>query len=273
MTGTDRLSVPLTVEIDARHGGRWTSLRIPQREWLWTNPDTSITRARAGVAPGSAFVDAGGAEECFPTIRGRPDHGDAWTRAWSAQGATAAVEVPGFGRLTRRIRGNGVLVIEYEVTGPPGTAFLHALHALLDVSPQARLVVPDADRMIVLDEDDPVRPWPSGLDRLGPDDGTAVCALLPECRQATVIDGTYALTFTWNSTSAPELCSLLVWRNLRGWPPQAPYRSIGIEPMVGRAADLTSGRPSDYPRLEPSGLFRWSVRIDCRRAEGGQQCL
>jgi hypothetical protein len=232
-------SVPLTAETDPLHGGRWTSLRTSEREWLWTNPDATIRRARQRVAPGVGFVDAGGAEECFPTIRGEPDHGDAWTRAWSADGSTAVVDVPGFGRLSRRISGRSPLFIEYEVTARPGTVFLHALHALIDVTPQAHLMVPDAGRMIVLDENDPTRRWPSGLDRLGPDDGTAICALIPECRGATVIDDEYALTFSWNSTSAPELCSLLLWRNLGGWPPQSPYRSIGIEPMVGRAADLT----------------------------------
>jgi hypothetical protein len=259
-------SVPLTVDIDPQHGARWTSLRTSQREWLWTNPDDTIRRDRRRVTPGATFVDAGGAEECFPTIRGEPDHGDAWTRAWRAEVSTLAVDVPGFGRLSRRIEGNTPVLIHYEVTAPPGTVFLHALHALLDVSPQARLVVPEADRMIVLDGNDPRRRWPSGLDSLGPDDGTAICALLPECRQATVIDREYALTFTWDSTSAPEMCSLLVWRNLGGWPPQSPYRSIGIEPMVGRAAEL-SGDPSDYPRVGPSGHFRWSLQLDCRRAE------
>jgi hypothetical protein len=80
--------VPLSVRTDPVWGGRWTSLRSFEREWLWTNPDTEIAQARKRVLPGAAFVDAGGAEECFPTVRGRkPDHGDAWTRTWSTDGA------------------------------------------------------------------------------------------------------------------------------------------------------------------------------------------
>ena len=67
------------------------------------------------------------------------------------------------------------------------------------------------------------------------------------CREATVVDGDHALTFTWNSTSGPDLCSLLLWRNLRGWPAPTPYRSIGIEPLVGRVADLAQGERLTAP--------------------------
>ena len=88
--------------------------------------------------------------------------------------------------------------------------------------------------------------------RLGPDDGTAVCALLRQCREATVVDGDHALTFTWDSTSDPDLCSLLLWRNLRGWPAPSPYRSIGIEPMIGRVADLAQGEPADRATPTPT---------------------
>ena len=149
------------------------------------------------------------------------------------------------------------------MTGPPATSFLHAVHALLDVSPQARLIVPGARTFTVLDDDSPPRDWPSGFDTLGPDDGTAVCALLQQCRKATVVDGDYALTFTWDSTSRPDLCSLLLWRNLRGWPAPTPYRSIGIEPLIGRVADLTQGEPADRANTDAAGRFRWSLTISC----------
>jgi hypothetical protein len=255
--------VPLTLDTDPRHGGRWTSLRTRHREWLWTNPDPETARARLRVTPGAAFVDAGGTEECFPTIRGKPDHGDAWTRNWYADGPNAAVDVPSVGRLSRRISGDSPVVIRYEVTGPPATSFLHAVHALLDVGPQARLILPHAKTFTVLDDDAPPRAWPSGVDTLGPDDGTAVCALVRECREATVVDGEHALTFSWDSTSDPSLCSLLLWRNLCGWPAPAPYRSIGVEPMIGRVADLAHGEPPDRANTDAEGRFRWSLTISC----------
>jgi hypothetical protein len=257
--------VPLSVRTEPELGGRWTSLRSFEREWLWTNPDTKIAQARKRVLPGAAFVDAGGAEECFPTVRGEPDHGDAWTRTWSIDGAKHTVDVPQVGQLSRRVSGDNPVVVDYEVTGRPGTPFLHALHALLDLSSTARLTVPGSPRITVLDVDDPEREWPNGLDALGPDDGTAICVLVPGCHEVTVVDGEYALRFTWDSEDASELCSLLLWRNLAGWPEQRPYRSIGVEPMVGRAADLSTADPNACAQIGPLGHFRWVLRLGCRR--------
>lgn len=257
--------VPLSVRIDPVLGGRWTSLRSFEREWLWTNPDPEIGSARRWVLPGAAFVDAGGAEECFPTIRGKPDHGDAWTRTWSTNGAMNTVDIPEVGRLTQRISGDNPVVVDYEVTGRPGTPFLHALHTLLDVSSTARLTMPGSPRITVLDVEDPERDWPSGLDTLGPGDGTAICALVPGCHEVEVVDGEYVLRFAWDSEDAPELCSLLLWRNLGGWPEQRPYRSIGVEPMVGRAADLSTADPNACAQIGPLGHFRWVLRLSCRR--------
>jgi len=257
--------VPLSVRTDPVLGGRWTSLRSFEREWLWTNPDPEIASARMRVRPGSAFVDAGGAEECSPTVRGEPDHGDAWSRTWSTDSAESTVDIPHMGRLSRRISGHDPVVVEYEVTGRPGTPFLHALHALLDLSSTARLTMPGSPRMTVLDVDDPEREWPDGLDTFGPDDGTAICALVPGCHQVAVVDGEYVLRFAWDSEEGAELCSLLLWRNLAGWPAQRPYRSIGIEPMVGRAADLSAADSSVCARIGPSGHFRWVLRLSCQR--------
>jgi hypothetical protein len=257
--------VPLSVRTDPVSGGRWTSLRSFEREWLWTNPDSESAEARRRVVPGDAFVDAGGAEECFPTVRGKPDHGDAWTRIWSTDGTMNAVDVPQVGRLSRHISGDNPIVVDYEITGQPGTPFLHALHTLLDLSTTARLTMPGTPRITVLDVDDPEREWPNGLDTLGPDDGTAICALVPGCHEVTVVDGEDILRFVWDSDDASEQCSLLLWRNLAGWPAERPYRSIGVEPMVGRAADLAAAGPSACARIGPLGHFRWVLRLSCGR--------
>ncbi|MBO0812243.1 MAG: hypothetical protein J2P23_09385 [Microlunatus sp.] len=255
------------VPIDARtvlhHGGRWTSWRAGEREWLWQNPRVTAAQ-RAGVRPGAAFVDAGGAEECFPTVRGRPDHGDAWSRPWRGSTAAASVEVPGLGVLHRSVAAATALRLDYRIEGRSGTPFLHALHALLAVSQDAVLELPEARTMIVLDQPDPCRRWPSGLDRLGPDDGTAVCALVPDVGRAVIIDGADSLELEWSCPQAPDRCSLLLWRNLAGWPEDAPYRSIGIEPMVGRAADVSAADPGDCARIGGSGSLSWSLRVRAR---------
>lgn len=235
----------IVVEIDPAHGGRWTSLRVGAREWLWRN--ASAEAARRAARPGDAFVDAGGVEECFPTVRGLPDHGDVWSRPWG--------ECPGDLRLERQMSGD--LTVAYTVTGPPHTPFVHAVHALLDVSPAA-LLEGAAGPAYLLDEDRTV-PWPSGLDRLGPDDGTATAAVLPGCAAVTVVDGADALTLTWRVVQGGAPCSLLIWRNLRGWPAGAPYRSIGVEPMVGTAASLDG--PGEPASTGTDGAFRWELTI------------
>ncbi|HEU5487017.1 MAG TPA: hypothetical protein VFU98_19095 [Microlunatus sp.] len=257
--------VPLDWTVDLARGGRWTSLRSADREWLWTNPDRRTVAARdaltADPAGAPAFVDAGGGEECWPTVRGEPDHGAAWSRPWSGRPADAEVTVAGIGSLRRRIAGAGVVTVDYELTGP-ASGFVHAVHLLLDLSPAARLLVPGAPAMWVLDSDDPDRRWPDGLDRLGPDDGSAVCAVLLDTSSATVLDGRHALRLTWQSPDLPEHHSLMLWRNLRGWPEQHPYRSIGIEPMLGRAADRRTAADDDLARVGPSGRTRWTLQLE-----------
>ena len=247
---------PLTVEVDLAHGGRWTSLRTQEREWLWRNPAPGVAEARAAVTPGAAFVDAGGVEECLPTVRGEPDHGAVWSRPWSEAGVTA----DGF-HLRRRIRGDGALTVDYTITGPPHAPFVHAVHALLDVSSAARLHAPGVRTAYLVDEGSAV-PWPSGLDRLGPDDGTATAAVLAGCAAATVVDGADALSFRWRA----EPSSLLLWRNLGGWPDGTPYRSIGIEPMVGAAADVADPAPGGAAQLGPDGILQWRLTLTAWRA-------
>ena len=270
------VDLPLAIAVDLDSGGRWTSLRGGGREWLWRNPDAGVRAARLVVRPGESFVDAGGVEEALPTVRGYPDHGDVWCRPWQDLGAgwstatwsTQDGEHPPTGSLRRRIQPvDDAVQVDYEVVGPPRAGFVHAVHALLDLSPDARVEPRGSFVTEVLDDlssmPTPVV-WPSGLDRLGPDDGSATCALLAGCRAVDIVDGPDRLSLSW-STEDARLCSVLLWRNLGGWPQPNPYRSIGIEPMVGRTADWRQGRPDDLARLGPDGTFRWSLRLRAAR--------
>jgi hypothetical protein len=232
---------PLTVEVDLAHGGRWTSLRTPEREWH--HPDPAVAAARAAVVPGAPFVDAGGVEECLPTVRGVPDHGAVWSRPWSEAGIVA----DGL-RLERRIHGDGAITVDYAITGRPHAPVVHAVHALLDVSPASRLDAPGVRTAYLLDQGSAV-PWPPGLDRLGPDDGTAIAAVLPGCAAVTVVDGPDALGFIWR----PADCALLLWRNLRGWPEARTDRS-GSNRWSARPPHSTARPPGDArPRRRPPG--------------------
>ncbi|MET9230582.1 hypothetical protein [Lentzea sp. NPDC003310] len=241
--------VPLSVEVDHGLGGRWTSLRTADREWLWHRADP----ARAEVSPGSPFVDAGGLEECVPTVRGLPDHGDAWSRPWHRTG----VDCPDFA-LTRSLTcENGAVVVDYELSAEPGYRFVWAAHALLDVGQDARLDAPAGTPVLVTDPVPVPCEWPAGLDSLGPDDGTATGAVL-ERGQIRVVDGDQFLDLRVECADQPV--SIALWRNLKGWPDGEPYRSIGVEPMIGRTFDRQD-RTRPVAVVPASGAVRWRLTI------------
>ncbi|MFF1961170.1 hypothetical protein ACFVWX_29885 [Streptomyces sp. NPDC058220] len=274
-----------TIVTDPAHGGRWTSLIAGDgggREWLWHRDEPR----RAGVRPGDAFADAGGLEECVPTVRGTPDHGDAWARPWIRSGGRSggqdgerpgrpargeeSVDCPDF-RLTRRIRTDvpDRTVVDYRLSAAPGYRFLWAAHALLDVSDQGRLQ---------LTEGAAVRLYPDGgsrwipgtwplvdgvpLDRLGPDDGTAVGAVV-DVAEASVQDGADVLHLAVEAEGQPV--SVALWRNLGGFPEDAPYRSIGVEPMLGRVFDLAAAGAGDAACVPASGEVRWRLTVTATR--------
>jgi hypothetical protein len=284
---------PLAVQTDLALGGRWTSLATPEREWLWRNPRVSDAE-RAAVAPGDPFVDAGGVEECFPTINGPSDHGEVWSRPWAADGPNSGGGSGGGGSddgggsgnsaasvragdlaLRRRLSTeDGVVRAACTIGGPPGAGVLHAVHMLLDVRPGARLEAPGRPDVLVVEWPEPGRTasatWPDGggvpLDDLGPDDGTARCAVVATDR-VDVVDGADRLSLTWGVTSgfaAPV--SLVVWRNLGGWPAEAPYRSIGVEPLLGAETNRDRAASERLAHLDDVGRIGWWLEV---RASSG----
>lgn len=258
-----RLAVSATT--DPEHGGRWTSLRAGGREWLWRRDEPR----RPHVAPGDAFADAGGLEECVPTVRGTPDHGDAWSRRWHRDGDQEYVDCPDF-HLTRRICTEaGTLVADYRLTAAPGYRFLWAAHALLDVSPRATVTIREgAPTRLYPDGGSHFRPgsWPGAddldLDRLGPDDGTAVGAVVA-APEVSVHDGRDTLRLAVEAGGQPV--SIALWRNLGGFPAEAPYRSIGVEPMLGRVFDRAAAGEHDAARVPGSGEVRWRLTVTAQR--------
>lgn len=249
---------PLRIETDPAHGGRWTSLRAAGREWLRHRSEPR----RPGVRPGDAFADAGGPEEGVPTVRGTPDHCDAWSRPWQrAADGTESADCPDF-RIGRRIHTDGDrAVADYRLTAEPGYRFLWAAHALLDLAPGARIGITDGtpvrrypdggDRWIPC-------AWPSGLDRIGPDDGTAVGAVV-DTRQVSVHDGTAVLRPAVEAGDQPV--SVALWRNPGGFPEHHPYRSAGVEPMLGRVFGLAAAGEGDVAVVPAGGEVRWRLTV------------
>lgn len=261
------------VATDPAHGGRWTSLQLGGREWLWIRQDPR----RFCVRPGDPFVDAGGLEECIPTVRGTPDHGAAWSRPWRRDGDHESVDCGEF-RLLRSLHcAADAITATYELTAAPGYRFVWAAHALLDISTDASLVLPDGAPLRLYPEAAPHLPipWPGNarhiagtwpdphglpLSRLGPDDGTAIGASILDCQRVDVIDGAGRLTMTLGVDKTVPT-SIALWRNLRGFPPGDPYRSIGVEPMLGRVFDLDDAGPSDAAVVPQTGMLRWQLQM------------
>ena len=96
-----------------------------------------------------------------------------------------------------------------------------------------------------------------------PDDGTAAGAVLADGRCCVHDDGD-RLSFTVEADGQPV--SVALWRNLGGFPAGRPYRSTGVEPMLGRVFDLADAGPDDAARVGASGEVHWrlTVRAACR---------
>jgi hypothetical protein len=58
--------------------------------------------------------------------------------------------------------------------------------------------------------------------------------------------------------------SVALWRNLGGFPADAPYRSLGVEPMLGRVFDLAEAGPGDAAVVPASGELTWRLVISAR---------
>ncbi|WP_405952742.1 hypothetical protein OG588_47505 [Streptomyces prunicolor] len=273
------MTVPLDIVIDRAHGGRWTSLRTTAgREWLWRREAPE----RDNVSPGDAFVDAGGLEECIPTVRGAPDHGDAWSRPWRREGVADVLHCDRF-TLARTVRATtDGAVADYVLTADAGFRFVWAAHALLDLSDGADLHIRDGARTRLFPEAAPLLEpaWPTGapwveggwptpcglrLDRFGPDDGTAVGAVV-DASHCCVHDQDDRLALALEADGQP--LSIALWRNLGGFPAPHPYRSTGVEPMLGRVFDLAEAGPDDAARVPASGEVRWRLTLttNCRCA-------
>jgi hypothetical protein len=251
----------IRAEIDSAHGGRWTSLVGPDgKEWL----SRRDAPGRDDVQPGAAFIDAGGLEECYPTIGGTPDHGHVWSRPWQPYDGGLRVQGDDFD-LRRTVGADrDQLTITYRLLAPAGQRFIWAAHALLDLSTDARVDLPAGHPMTVdlPDRSEDVRwPWLGDADvsRFGGQDGTVMGIRLPNLTSATVIDGASTLTFTLKVDGQPP--GFMLWRNLGGWPETEPYRSTGVEPMIGHRATLANAGPGQAGVVPPSGEVSWVLRI------------
>ncbi|MFG2386639.1 hypothetical protein [Streptomyces avermitilis] len=276
--------MPLDILTDLDHGGRWTSLRNAGREWLWRREAPE----REGVSPGDPFVDAGGLEECIPTVRGTPDHGHAWSRAWSREADRDVIRSDHF-ILSRTIRSTADgAESDYVLTADAGFRFVWAAHALLDLSDRATVHTRDGASTRLFPEAAPLldQAWPKGAAwvegrRVG---GRALARPLRTAvgsarsgrrHRGRSRRGRFLLlrprphgpsVSRSRSRRATDIHRSVA--QLGGFPTTDPYRSTGVEPMLGRVFDFAEAGPGDAARVPASGQVRWRLTLttNCRCA-------
>jgi hypothetical protein len=263
MVGAQGFAV-IQLHVEPHLGGRIASIIDSRgRERLWNRPDPR----RRDVVPGGAFVDVGGVEECFPTFED-PDHGEVWSRRWREEGDWLVADMAD-ARLSRRIEVDPTgFTSRYELEAEPGYRFVWAFHALLAPHDVREVEVPQGGKVLS---------WPAGyqgaaredlwprvgveprFDRVGPDDGTAVFALIPDAALAVV----HSLSGSFTTTLVPDdvqPVAVGIWRNLGNWPEVTPYRSWGVEPMIGWHP--RRDRAGERSGLVRSGRIGWTLRVD-----------
>jgi len=257
-------------------GGRCSSLRSARgREWFANR--AQLGAARALVRPGDPFIDAGGFEECFPTIAGAFDHGEVWSQPWLVQDGVLTVAGAGY-RLEREIAARGgAVVFFYRLEAAAGFRFIWAGHTSVALSNEAVLRAPLGARVRLWPDhwrlhpnlEQREGPWPAPLgvplDKLA-EDGSAVFAMLLDVPELSVNDGGDRLTFRLEAAGQP--IGIAIWRNLGRWPEHDPYRSIAIEPAIGHHFDRDLAGAGEVGVVPASGSVEWRLVLATTDAIG-----
>ncbi|MDP1730494.1 MAG: hypothetical protein Q8L54_04800 [Devosia sp.] len=282
----------MRVGVNPAYGARVTSLvdKATGRDWIAPGGESPATGEDAVYLADEAV----GWDECFPTVapwdatgtawaRVLRDHGDLWGRPWAVEGASlsalaTAYETGEFSFRRRLALRGTVLNAEYEVEnrGAAGLPAMWALHALLRVTPDDRIVLPslkgvDATYLAHGGRSLPIGNfrWPGpgpgmpiGLDAVHPVAEQFAAKLYASdvgIASASVgNDGGY-LTIAWN---ADELAHVGLWLNYGGWPEPGAVRHIAIEPTTAPVDDLGGAIANGTAlMLAPGGAKRWAVTL------------
>lgn len=269
------------------------------REWMWHPADRKLFRRPLGAAFAEGPI--GGLNECIPTIaacqwRGRrlPDHGEAWTEAWSidqdafAKGCiTTRLQLPLTPLLIERaIRIDGArVVLNYALTniGNETEEYLWAMHPLLTVRPGDRLRLPDEVKKVTtylalasdLGPFGHTWSWPAPMPNrredllLSRNDPSAIKFFTPPLRRCwACVENEKTGDFLEICCDARELDTLGIWINRGGW---NDYHHLAIEPTNGCPDDLDTAVTSwrRHGSLPPRVTRRWSVILN---VENGIAC-
>lgn len=262
------------------------------REWLDQPTGGSARTAKLDDAYGGP--EACGWDECFPTVNaaaypeppwlGAPlaDHGELWSRPWTAErdGAALVTRINGARlpyRFERRLSLEGRSVLaEYEVANMSESPLLGlwAMHPLLRAQSGMRVLLPSEVASVACTYSSGAFvaavseiAWPTRAGRdlsllAPPEEGLALKLFTGrlDAGRAALAGADGWLGVEW---SPDELPYLGLWLNQAGWPSHGPARyHVAFEPTRARADDLPEGaRRGEAIRLDPGGVARWSVRI------------
>jgi galactose mutarotase-like enzyme len=242
------------------------------REWLW-HPASGLKLFRNQPDDDFSLSTLVGWDECLPTIapctwRGRafPDHGEAWSRAWTLDAGawergvlktSVRLPVSSF-HFTRTVRLSGSsLAIEYVLENPAPVAqeFLWAAHPLLALHDGDRLDLTDETRLQINAD--------SWLESLKFEEGSPGCAKLyaGPLRQgrAGVFNSRTGdrLTFEWDTA---ECNTLGLWLTRGGW---HGHHHLALEPANGAPDSLAvaAGEAKRCGLVAPHSRKAWRIQV------------
>jgi galactose mutarotase-like enzyme len=279
-----------------RLGAKVISLinRATGRQWLWSS---GRSPRLFEVVTGCDFADGPllGADECVPTVapckwngRDLPDHGEAWTQAWSLDDAALGdarivtrLDLPISPlSIERTIQVDGDVVrFDYAITNRSDDeqAYVWAFHPMMTIEPGDRIELPASVTRVRVEQamgDLPlgargdVWSWPTpkpgvdfaSLDLGGPDRAVKLFTEpLTEGRAAIVNDRTGdRLTFTFD---VAELNTLGIWINRGGFD---GYQHVALEPTNGApdALDLAVHDWKRYASVAAGATKRWGFTLN-----------
>ncbi len=241
------------------------------REWLW-HPIGGLTLFHNG--PGDDFSGSPlvGVDECLPTIepcvwRGRkiPDHGEVWSSAWcvdeeawqkGALKTSVRLEISPFD-FERTIELDETEIrFSYQLSNRSLSSeyFLWAMHPLLRLQENDRLVLPQSTRNLLYGET-----W---VDAIHPGDSAGNCAKLIA---GPLSEGSGAIRnektgdcfeFSWDPA---ENNALGLWLTRGGW---HGHHHFALEPTNAGADSLTAAAGRAWCGIVAgSGTASWQVRL------------
>lgn len=278
------------VGVMPEYGARVVSLldRAGGREWIAQGGQSGNTGEDAAYLADEAV----GWDECFPTVapwdasgtawgRRLRDHGDLWGRPWqldasSAEAITLTYAARQF-RFTRELRLEGAaLIARYSVVnlGTEPLPYLWALHGLLAVTPEDRIVLPGVDRVsatyLSLDGEQlavPELAWPGSRDVLPfPLDHVQPASTVFAGKfYASGIAGRSALVghpgqwleIDWDGS----IEHLGIWLAYGGWPAPGGHHEIALEPTTSAADHLGQAIDAGFLPLAPGERRDWRVTL------------